>query len=222
MLVLYPTLRATSQWLGPVVTRFRPVGKEVWLTIDDGPTQTDTRRILDLLDRHGARATFFVKGHSAGQMTQLTSEIVIRGHGLANHSHTHPSATFWLLPPSRIAWQIDQCNQTLRTVTGNSPRLFRAPVGMKNPFVHPLLRRRGMTLVAWSARGYDAVSHDAHSAASRILGRVRPGAILLMHEGRARKDGSSITYDCIEQVMETLSRDGYSFVIPSPELFQRG
>ena len=56
-----PTLRPNVQWLGPVITHFATSRKEVWLTIDDGPTE-DTRAVLDLFDRHGVKATFFVKG----------------------------------------------------------------------------------------------------------------------------------------------------------------
>src|SRR5215212_11621953 len=109
-LLLYPTLRPNVQWLGPVITRFETAHKELWLTIDDWPSE-DTPAVLDLFDRHEVKATFFVKGILAEQYAELAREIVRRGHTLANHSHTHPQASFWCLPPGRIGSEIDGCNR---------------------------------------------------------------------------------------------------------------
>src|SRR5688500_4563050 len=154
-LVLYPTLRPNAQWLGPVATHFDTRTREVWLTIDDGPTD-DTSAVLDALDTRGARATFFVKGALAANDPQAIREIVGRGHAVANHSYSHPSGSFWCLPPRAIHREIEECNRTIRDITGADSRLFRAPVGMKNPFVHPALG--GMPLVGRSDRALDSTS----------------------------------------------------------------
>jgi peptidoglycan/xylan/chitin deacetylase (PgdA/CDA1 family) len=106
-LLLYPTLSPNVQWLGPVVTHFRTDRREVWLTIDDGPTN-DTKAVLDVLDVHGVKATFFVKGVLAQRHTGTIEEILHRGHSIANHSHTHPSGFFWCLPPDRVASEVDE------------------------------------------------------------------------------------------------------------------
>lgn len=201
MLVLYPTLRANAQWLGPVVTRFDTPRNELWLTIDDGPAD-DTHAILDLFDRHDAKATFFVKGILARR--DLIDAIVARGHSVANHSHTHPSGSFWCLPPGRIASEIDECNRALRAPA----RWFRAPVGMKNPFVHPALERRGMRLIGWSVRAFDAVLTDPAEIAARIAPKLAPGAIVLMHQGRAH------SLRALEHVIVEAKRRGFAFVIP--------
>lgn len=198
-LLLYPTLRPNVQWLGPVITHFATDAQEVWLTIDDGPTD-DTRAILDLLDARGAKATFFVKGTLAESQADLMREIVARGHSVANHSRTHPAATFWCLPPSRLAAEIDGCR-----VAGP---WFRAPVGMKNPFVHPLLAKRGLRLIGWTVRGFDSVVDDADRVAKRIVPRVSPGAIVVMHQGR---EWSART---IARVVDELQARGFRFVIP--------
>jgi peptidoglycan/xylan/chitin deacetylase (PgdA/CDA1 family) len=100
---------------------------------------------------------------------------------------THPSATFWALPKKRIASEIDRCSDAIEKATGSKPSLFRAPVGMKNPFVHPLLDARGLRLIGWSARGFDGVRSMPEDAALRIMKSVRPGAIILAHEGRVRE-----------------------------------
>lgn len=207
LLLLYPTLRPNAQWLGPVITRFATDRKEVWLTIDDGPTE-DTSAVLELFARHDVHATFFVKGAIAALYPDRARAIVARGHSLANHSQLHPSGTFWCLLPNRVNAEIERCNETIATITGVTPRWFRAPVGHKNPAVHPALSRRGMRLIGWSARGYDAVISDARKIVDGILPRLAPGAIIVLHQGRAH------SLRVLEHVIVALKERGYAFVIP--------
>jgi hypothetical protein len=110
-----------------------------------------------------------------------------------NHSRTHPSATFWCLGPRRLREEI-----------GDS-RWFRAPVGMKNPFVHPILAERNMRLIGWSVRGFDTIGADA---VARIMKRVRPGSILVLHQGLPN------SLQTIERVVVELQARGYALVIP--------
>jgi peptidoglycan/xylan/chitin deacetylase (PgdA/CDA1 family) len=201
-LLLYPTLRPNVQWLGPVITSFEPHGNEVWLTIDDGPTG-DTAAILDVLDARRAKATFFVKGVLARQRPDLIRAIIERGHGVANHSDTHPSGSFWCLLPSAIAAEIDGCAAAIPPT-----RWFRAPVGMKNPAVHPALARRGMRLIGWSVRGFDSFGADVERVVRRIVPRVVPGAIVVVHQGRG------MSARCIARVVDELRARHYAFVIP--------
>jgi peptidoglycan-N-acetylglucosamine deacetylase len=207
---LYATLRANTQWLGPVVTRFDTEKPEVWLTIDDGPT-TDTAAILDLLQERGARATFFLKGGLARENPERVRAMLDRGHTVANHSETHPSAAFWCLPSPDIADEIDRCGDALEPLLGTRPTWFRAPVGMKNPAVHPLLGERGMRLIGWTVRGFDAVRSDPADVARRIVPRCRPGSIIVLHQGREH------SVRCIERVITEVQERGYAFVLPSDE-----
>jgi peptidoglycan/xylan/chitin deacetylase (PgdA/CDA1 family) len=207
MLLLYPTLRPNAQWLGTVVTRFATDRNEVWLTIDDGPTE-DTSAVLDLFDAHDVKATFFLKGTLAERQPRLARAIVGRGHSIANHSQTHPSGSFWCLLPKRIDAEIELCNQTLASITGITPRWFRAPVGHKNPAVHPALARRGMRLIGWSARGFDAVVSDPRQILAGILPKLTPGAIIVLHQGREH------SLRVLEHVIVALKERGYAFVIP--------
>lgn len=190
--VLYPTLMPNCQWLGPVITRFETDRRELWLTIDDGLTD-DTPQLLEMLDAHGVRATLFVKG------TPAADEVLARGHTIANHSATHPSGTFWCIGPRALAREIDG---------GVRSHWFRAPVGMKNPFVHPALATRGMRLIGWTVRGFDATRGDCEAIAARIMPRLAPGAIVVMHQGR------EWSVRCIERVIVEAHARGYSFVIP--------
>ena len=207
VLILYPTLRPNLQWLGPVVTRFETAASEAWLTVDDGPTD-DTPAVLDLFERHGVRATFFVKGVLAGARPDLMREIARRGHSVANHSHTHPAGSFWCALPGRIATEIDACNAAIQRSTGTHSKWFRAPVGIKNPAVHPALHRRGMRLIGWTARGFDAVVSDPAQVASRIIPHLVPGAIIVLHQGREH------SLRVLERVIIEAKARGYSFVIP--------
>jgi len=206
--LLIPTLMPNAQWLGTVITRFDTKENQAWLTIDDGPAE-DTDAILEVLAKHGVHAGFFVKGMDAAAFPERVRTIVAHGHTIGNHSQTHPSGTFWCLPPSRLRTEIDACSDALRAITGQSPSLFRAPVGMKNPFVHPILRERGLTLVGWTVRGFDAVrDRGAAEVARRVVRGLRPGAIVVMHQGRA---WSAATLDA---VIAAAHRAGYRFVLP--------
>lgn len=206
-LILYPTLRPNVQWLGPVITCFQTNERELWLTIDDGPAD-DTPALLALLERRGVKATFFVKGSLAESRPDLVRSMLALGHTVANHSQTHPSATFWCLPPRRIEKEIDGCTRVLSAITGESQIWFRAPVGMKNPAVHPLLEKRGMKLIGWTARGFDATLGDADGVLARLLPKIAPGAVLVLHQGR------SWSVSVIERVLDALQGLGYVFIVP--------
>lgn len=209
-LIVYPTVRPNVQWLGPVVTRFETTRNEVWLTVDDGPTD-DTPAVLDLFDRLGVKVTFFVKGVLADAHHDFVAEILARGHTIANHTNTHPSASYWCSLPGRIGEEIDTCNSVLARLTGAPPRWFRAPVGLKNPFVHPALARRGMRLIGWSARGFDAVVADPQQVLARVMPDVSSGAIIVLHQGREH------SLRVLETVIVALKERGYAFVIPADE-----
>src|SRR4051794_30154558 len=87
VLFLYATLVPNCQWLGPVMRSFETTEPEIWLTIDDGPSPVHTLAILDLLGRFEARATFFVIGRHAEKYPHLITEILARGHEIANHTY---------------------------------------------------------------------------------------------------------------------------------------
>jgi peptidoglycan/xylan/chitin deacetylase (PgdA/CDA1 family) len=217
LLLLYPTLVPQSQWWGPVLRSFTTSDREVWMTIDDGPSAAHTKRILDLLDRYQARATFFVVGERVRKLPELREEILSRGHQIANHTFTHPSGRFWCALPGRIAAEIDRCNAEIVSDGNGSRLLFRAPAGLKNPFVHTALARRGMALIGWTARGFDTLERKPAKVAARILGGVCPGAILLLHEGHRIQSNPDHAPACLELTLRGLAERGYRCVIPRPE-----
>jgi peptidoglycan/xylan/chitin deacetylase (PgdA/CDA1 family) len=212
----YGTLAPNRQVFGPVAMGFETAGNEVWLTIDDGPDPIDTPLLLDCLDTAGARATFFVRGDRARTHPHLVREIVRRGHSVANHTDSHPHAKFWRLSAHAIAREVEACNQTLREITGQTPRWFRAPVGMIHPYLHPALEARGLRVVGWSARGLDGLASRAEPAAvvSRILKTLRPGGIALLHEGRRSPAGDPLNVRALELLLAALAERGWRAIIP--------
>jgi peptidoglycan/xylan/chitin deacetylase (PgdA/CDA1 family) len=217
LLLLYPTLTPNCQWLGPVFRSFETDKPEVWLTIDDGPSPAHTIAMLDLLDQFSARATFFVIGKHAEKYPHLLTEILSRGHEIANHTYTHPSGTFWIAGPRRIAAEIDLCAELLRADEDRPARYFRAPVGLKNLFVDPELECRRLALIGWAVRGLDTVRRDPAQIARRILRATKPGAIIVLHEGHRVAKEPGFHPRCLELTLGSLAEQGYQCVIPRPE-----
>jgi peptidoglycan/xylan/chitin deacetylase (PgdA/CDA1 family) len=123
----------------PELLRLPPAAlarREVAITIDDGPDPEVTPAVLDLLDAHGARATFFCIAEQARAQPALCREITRRGHSVQNHSERH-SHLFSMLGPRGLADEIGRAQQTLADITGQRPSFFRAPAGLRSP----LLRR---------------------------------------------------------------------------------
>lgn len=200
-----------SRLFAPVLDRLPTDRREVWLTIDDGPSD-DTPALLDLLDAHAAKATFFLVGARAAQRPALVREIVRRGHGIGNHSTDHPAAWFWALGPRRMRREIGDAQRILADIAGAPPRWFRAVVGMSNPFVAAALREHGLARAAWSARGFDAVAADPATVVARIERGLAPGAIVLLHEGAAH--GRNVA--TIALLLQRLDALGYRTTLPEP------
>jgi peptidoglycan/xylan/chitin deacetylase (PgdA/CDA1 family) len=211
--LLYSLFVPSAQGLGRVLTTFRTGYKEVWLTIDDGPDPTDTPRILDLLDRYGAKATFFVIGRRAALHPGLVSEIVRRGSEVAHHTQTHPICTFWFASPARVKRELDDCLGELAR-SGVRPRWFRAPAGIKSLFLRKALGARNLATVAWSRRGWDCATRDPERVRLRIMRNVRPGAIILLHEGEGVH--SNVRVHAIAGVLAELKARGFACVLPTP------
>ncbi len=213
-LVLYHLFVPSAQGLGLVITRFTTGRREVWLTIDDGPDPIDTPRLLELLGQYRACATFFLIGSRAARHPELMAAILAAGHEVQHHTYSHPLATFWCLSPARVEAELDEGLEVLRRA-GAKPRFFRAPVGIKSLFLHPALDQRGLQCVAWSVRSRDCIAKSAQVVAGRVLRRIFPGAIILMHEGPSVPTG--VRLEAIKAVLQRLAADGYRCVIPPPD-----
>jgi peptidoglycan/xylan/chitin deacetylase (PgdA/CDA1 family) len=178
-----------SRWLGSNHTRLPAAAaakNEIALTIDDGPDPAVTPQVLDILDRYGAQATFFCVGEKAARHPALCREIAQRGHAVENHTQHHRH-TFAFLGPRALTREIQAAQTTLGAVTGHIPVFFRAPAGLRNPFLDPVLSKLGLHLVAWTRRGFDTRTADAATVSRRLLHDLEAGAILLLHDGNSAR-----------------------------------
>lgn len=205
-----------STWLGANWTALPPVCAargEIALTIDDGPDPVVTPKVLDLLDRYRVKATFFCIGERAARHPELCRAIVARGHDVENHSQHHRH-NFSLMGRAGLLREIGAAQDTLAAVTGRRPRFFRAPAGLRNPFLDPVLARLGLRLAAWTRRGYDTRRGDAHQVARRLLEGLRPGAILLVHDSHCAltADGQPVVLEVLPMLFDAAERAGLRFI----------
>ncbi len=181
-LVCIAILTPGCQWLGPVY-RSTNDRDSFLITIDDGPDPHDTPLLLDLLDEYQTKAIFFMIGEKVRAYPELAREVIRRGHEIGNHTLTHPHSTLWSAGPGRTRREIEGCQKVIEEVTGVSPRWYRAPVGHRNLFTHPVVHDLGMNIMAWNRRGYDAVERNPEVVLKRILPHLTVGDIVLLHEG---------------------------------------
>jgi len=198
-----------SKLLGPNWTHLPQAAAAsgaVAITIDDGPDPTVTPRVLDLLDEHGAKATFFCIGELVAQHAQLAREIVSRGHSIENHSQHHLHR-FSVLGPAGIAAEITRAQDTIESVTGQRPRFFRAPAGLRSPLLEPVLARLELRLASWTRRGFDTVNPDAGVVFQRLARGLRGGDILLLHDGHAActSSGTPVILEVLPRLLQAVS-----------------
>jgi peptidoglycan/xylan/chitin deacetylase (PgdA/CDA1 family) len=195
--------------LGPNITRLPPAAvarREVAITIDDGPDPAVTPAVLELLARHRVRATFFCIGERVEAHPDIAREIVRQGHAIENHTARH-YYRFSTFGSRRLAREIDEAQDTIGRVTGRRPEFFRAPAGLRNPLLQPVLSQLGLRLASWTRRGFDTVAGDAGLVVRRLLRGLAPGDILLLHDGRAARtaDGTPVILAALPGLLEALA-----------------
>lgn len=202
-----------SHLLGPNWTHLPPAAAggapraAVAITIDDGPDPEVTGSVLDLLDEHEATATFFCIGERVERHRALARAIVARGHEIANHSYRH-LMRFSLLGPRGVAREIARAQAAIGEATGEIARFFRAPAGLRNPFLEPALIRADLQLVSWTRRGFDTV----YGSAGRVLGSLtrdlQGGDILLLHDGHAARTpaGAPVILEVLPGLLRALRK----------------
>jgi peptidoglycan-N-acetylglucosamine deacetylase len=198
-----------SRLLGPNWTRLpfkNGASPRVAITVDDGPDPLVTPRVLAQLAEHNAPATFFCIGERVERHPDLAREIVARGHNIENHSQRHRH-DFSLLGPRGMAAEIAQAQESIARVTGISPLFFRAPAGLRNPFLDPVLARLQLRLASWTRRGFDTVRADADGVYRRLTGRLQDGDILLLHDGHAARSrtGNAVILEVLPRLLDLLA-----------------
>ncbi len=201
-----------SQALGRTVTRLpEPAARQglVVLSFDDGPDPAVTPGVLELLARHGAKASFFCVGSRVRAHPELMREIVRRGHSVENHSDRHPLLFAFLLPAS-LRREIAAAQAAIAQATGREPRFFRAPFGVRGPLLAPVLARLGLCSVNWTRRGLDAVSRDPARVLGRLTRGLAGGDILLLHDGSAARTaaGEPVVLAVLPELLERIAAAG--------------
>lgn len=207
------TARAELAALGGI----GPAGNAVWsgrrdekvvaLTFDDGPVPGITEQLLQVLKQWQAPATFFVIGRHVAAHPELARAIADAGMEIGNHSFTHPNLT--RLPEADIARQVMETQAAVLQATGELPRFLRPPGGDWNSRVAGVVRSWGLTPCMWSLDAYDSEVIGAQQTVDTVLRLVRPGAIILMH------NGTLSTLEALPSILRELRAQGYTFATVS-------
>ena len=165
----------------PKIIRSMP-DENIYLTFDDGPDENITPRLLELLSKHKIKATFFMVGQKAERYPEIVLQIHKNGHAIGNHSYTHPHLIF--KSKESIEGEIKRTDEAVFEITGKRPTLFRPPHGQFGFAVLSILKSTNHRMVLWSASSQDyKVKTSTEKIQARMKKYVRPGKIVLMHDG---------------------------------------
>ncbi|MFI9157598.1 polysaccharide deacetylase family protein [Kitasatospora aureofaciens] len=204
-----PVRKSLSEAESKPVYELDPAQRVVALTIDDGPDPKYTPAVLDLLQQHGIRATFFLIGENAVEHPALVREIADRGHHIANHTWTHPDLRH--MPESAVRDELERTSDLLNRTTGRLPTWFRAPGGDWSPVSLKVAADLGLRNMGWSVDPRDWSRPGTPAIIDTILKEVRPGAIVLNHDGGGDR---SQTVAALKTYLPTLIDSGYLFTAP--------
>ncbi|MBW1847830.1 MAG: polysaccharide deacetylase family protein [Deltaproteobacteria bacterium] len=164
----------------PIIRKGKSKTKGVAITFDDGPDSITTPLVLDLLSEYDAKATFFVTGKKAVKHPELINKIISNGHSIGNHTYTH-DPFIMLKSAHHLHKEIETTQETLKK-QGIVPLIFRPPVGITNPKLYKILDMNGLYCVNYNRRACDAGNKRIKNLAQKILKRVGPGDIIMLHD----------------------------------------
>ncbi|WP_172281125.1 polysaccharide deacetylase family protein [Chryseobacterium sp. LAM-KRS1] len=190
------------------ITHKKTKVKEVALTFDDGPTEF-TPQFLDLLQEHHIKATFFCIGKQIEKYPDTFKRIIAEGHSIGNHTYTHSNSTGFL-PTVKMTDEIAKCDEIIASVGNTTTVLYRPPFGVTNPSIAKAIKRSGKISIGWNVRSLDTVIEDERKIYKRIISKIKPGSIVLLH------DTSEKTYRVLVDLLLFLKDKKYSaFTIDS-------
>ena len=209
----------TQVRMGPIshVTTNEPI---VALTFDDGPHPLFTPKLLQVLAKHRADATFFMLGTMARRHPEIVREAALQGHAIANHTTDHPSLP---LVSRRERWrQIRSCSQALAPY---EQKLFRPPYGHRNLSACIDAAILGYSTIAWNVHAFDWLDHDAEWMANHLVSLVQPGCIVALHDAlyHVLDEKYADRMPTVRAVELLLERVGHKYrFVTVPELLRRG
>jgi peptidoglycan/xylan/chitin deacetylase (PgdA/CDA1 family) len=216
----YQSMAPTAQWYGQTFTGLPRGSRQLALTYDDGPNDPHTLRLLEVLARHGVRATFFLIGRYVRQHPEIAREIIQAGHVVGNHTLTHPLLTFKHEP--EIREELSQCRAALQDAIGKPSNLFRPPFGGRRPAVLRLAHELGLEPVMWNVTGYDWNAPPAAEIERKVAKQIRGGDVILLHDGGHKQLGAdrSQTVIATDHLIARYRTEGYDFVT-IPQMMQK-
>lgn len=197
--------------LASVPGRVSVTGKQVALTFDDGPTRPWTEHVLDILDEHGVKATFFALGEMIELRPELAKRVVDEGHSLQNHTWSHSSLT--RMSDAAAEEQLLRTNDIIEETSGVRPTCYRPPYGATNPDLRTRAQALGLTEIMWNVDTMDWAKRDSEQIVDFISATreraIDEGLIVLMHDGPSRR---AETIDALGPMIEGFIDEGYTFV----------
>lgn len=196
------------RWRYPDVVWRMPHDERVaYLTFDDGPTPAATERLLTLLDRYDAKASFFLIGREAARQEDLVRAIHAAGHTIGNHTYTHPDA--WRLSPDRLLRELERTSATLEDLVGSTVRWMRPPYGHLTTLMRRWALVRRQRIAMWDVMPADwllptGVSHLQR----RILRSIRPGSLIVLHDN---PKSQAATPRALAALLPRLRDEGWQF-----------
>lgn len=184
---------------------------EVAITIDDGPDPQVTPQVLSILARHGVHATFFCIGERAAAHPELCRSMLAAGHRIENHGARHPTLLS-LSGPTGWRREILDGQHILQSITGQTPRFYRAVAGLRNPFLDPVMHGLDLQLASWTRRGFDTRERDPDKVLQRLTHQLAAGDILLLHDGNAARTpaGEPLIVSVLPRLLDAIRARGLS------------
>jgi peptidoglycan-N-acetylglucosamine deacetylase len=208
----YQSMAPTGQWYGRTFTGVARGTKQLALTYDDGPNDPHTLRLLEVLARHGVKATFFLIGRYVQQRPDIAREIAQAGHVIGNHTFTHPLLTF--KSEIEIRNELSDCRAALQDAIDPHSNLFRPPFGGRRPAVLRIARELGLEPVMWNVTGYDWNAPPADVIERKVARQMRGGDVILLHDGGHKQMGAdrSQTVLTTDRLLARYKAEGYEFL----------
>ncbi len=195
----------TYQLFGDLTSRVNTNQKVVALTFDDGPTK-NVNQLIPLLGKYNAKATFFLIGKEIEKYPDGAKKIIEAGHQIGNHTYSHNRMVF--KTPSYIKEEIEKTDQLIRKAGYQGEIDFRPPNGKKLVGLPYYLKKHNRDTITWNIEP-DSYFTTTSDKVSYVKNNIKPGSIILMHP---MYDGTGQELQAIEEVLQTLSNEGYTFV----------
>ena len=216
----FQTMWPTSQVYGPTFVGLEPGARQLALTFDDGPNDPYTAQMMEVLDRHQVKATFFLIGRFVEERPEVARALVEAGHAVGIHTWDHPNLIF--APTAEVRRQLLHTKQAILDATGVEAKLFRPPFGGRRPASLRVARACGLQTIMWNVTCYDWKAKSADEIVHHAERQIRGGNVILLHDGEFHRIGvdRSRSVEASDRILTRYKSEGYEFV-RIPEMMER-